>query len=175
MRQAVNDAGTNKVPVVFHRQNREDWLVVVRLNDLPELVDRLSALEQNEWSRISPRRFPRSEGQIWFASPSCQRSSIPLSINICRNKYHGKKYICQKYIEQSVYCIFLDCEVGVKSSYHFDSVGMTVMMYLCPSFVYSISPASCSASMLLRAALRFVLKMSKWKRVKTTFFSLSIP
>ena len=48
MRQAVNDAGTNKVPVVFHRQNREDWLVVVRLNDLPELVDRLSALEQNE-------------------------------------------------------------------------------------------------------------------------------
>jgi len=48
MRQAVKDAGTNKVPVVFHRQNREDWLVVIRLNDLPELVDRLSALEQNE-------------------------------------------------------------------------------------------------------------------------------
>ena len=48
MRQAVNDAGTNKVPVVFHRQNREDWLVVVRLNDLPELVDRLATLKGND-------------------------------------------------------------------------------------------------------------------------------
>jgi len=46
MRQAIADAGTGKVPVVFHRQNHEDWLMVLRLNDLPELVDRLAGLER---------------------------------------------------------------------------------------------------------------------------------
>ena len=48
MRQAVRDAGANKVPTVFHRQNRVDWLVVVRLNDLPELIDRFATLKDNE-------------------------------------------------------------------------------------------------------------------------------
>jgi len=48
MKQATTDAGTDKVPVVFHRQNREDWLVVLRLNDLPELVDRFSSLKRND-------------------------------------------------------------------------------------------------------------------------------
>jgi len=48
MRQAVRDAGADKVPIVFHRQNHEDWLVIIRLNDLPELADRLSGLKDNE-------------------------------------------------------------------------------------------------------------------------------
>ena len=48
MRQAVKDAGTDKVPVVFHRQNREDWLAIIRLNDLSELIERFSALKENE-------------------------------------------------------------------------------------------------------------------------------
>ena len=48
MRQAIRDAGTDKVPVVFHRQNREEWLAVIRLNDLPELIDRLSALKTKD-------------------------------------------------------------------------------------------------------------------------------
>jgi len=48
MRQAVKDAGSDKVPMVCHRQNREDWLVVVRLNDLPELVERFSTLRGND-------------------------------------------------------------------------------------------------------------------------------
>ena len=48
MRQAINDAGTNKVPVVFHRQNREEWVVIVRLNDLPELVDCFSTVKRND-------------------------------------------------------------------------------------------------------------------------------
>ena len=48
MRQAIGDAGSDKVPVVFHRQNREDWLVIVRLNDLPELVDRFATLKRTE-------------------------------------------------------------------------------------------------------------------------------
>ena len=47
MRQTVGDAGTDKVPMVFHRQNREEWLAIVRLNDLPELVNHLSALKKN--------------------------------------------------------------------------------------------------------------------------------
>jgi Holliday junction resolvase len=45
MRQVVRDAGAGKVPVVFHRQNREEWLAIIRLNDLPELVDRFAGLK----------------------------------------------------------------------------------------------------------------------------------
>ena len=37
MKQAINDAG-GKIPVVCHRQNREEWLVIVRLADLPRLI-----------------------------------------------------------------------------------------------------------------------------------------
>ena len=48
MRQAVKDAGADKVPILCHRQNREDWLVVVRLNDLPELIDHISTLKRND-------------------------------------------------------------------------------------------------------------------------------
>ena len=44
MRQASGDAG-GKIPIVFHRQNREEWLAIIRLNDLPELVDSLSAIK----------------------------------------------------------------------------------------------------------------------------------
>ena len=39
--QAVNDAGTEKIPVVCHRQNNKPWVVVVRLDDLPKLVETL--------------------------------------------------------------------------------------------------------------------------------------
>jgi len=35
--QAVNDAG-EKIPVVCHKQNRREWLVIVRLEDLPKLA-----------------------------------------------------------------------------------------------------------------------------------------
>ena len=48
MRQAIEDAGAGKVPVVFHRQNHEDWLAIVRLNDLPELANRLAGLNGND-------------------------------------------------------------------------------------------------------------------------------
>jgi len=47
MRQAVKDAGEGKVPIVFHRQNREEWLAIIRLNDLPELIDHLSTIRRN--------------------------------------------------------------------------------------------------------------------------------
>ena len=49
MKQAVADAGEQsgaarksdgggKIPVVCHRQNNKEWLVIVRLNDLPKLA-----------------------------------------------------------------------------------------------------------------------------------------
>lgn len=33
MKQAVRDAGDVEVPAVFHRKNREEWLVTMRLDD----------------------------------------------------------------------------------------------------------------------------------------------
>jgi hypothetical protein len=48
MKQAVRDTGGGKVPVVFHRQNREEWLAIIRLNDLPELVNRLFCLKESD-------------------------------------------------------------------------------------------------------------------------------
>lgn len=33
MEQAVRDAGAAEVPAVFHRKNREGWLVTMRLDD----------------------------------------------------------------------------------------------------------------------------------------------
>jgi len=47
MKQATKDAG-DKLPIVFHRQNREGWLAIIRLNDLPELIERFSELERSE-------------------------------------------------------------------------------------------------------------------------------
>jgi len=48
MKQAVGDAGEGKVPIVFHRQSRQDWLAIIRLNDLPELIDSFSELKRND-------------------------------------------------------------------------------------------------------------------------------
>jgi len=39
LEQAAKDAGADKVPVVCHRQNNKPWVAVVRLDDLPKLVD----------------------------------------------------------------------------------------------------------------------------------------
>jgi len=39
--QASRDAGVGEVPVVFHRRNKKQWLAVVELDRLPELVTQL--------------------------------------------------------------------------------------------------------------------------------------
>ena len=39
LKQAMDDAGADKIPVVCHRQNNQPWVVVVRLDDLPQLVE----------------------------------------------------------------------------------------------------------------------------------------
>lgn len=38
--QAVADCG-DSLPVVLHRRSRKPWLAVIRLDDLPELVQRI--------------------------------------------------------------------------------------------------------------------------------------
>ena len=42
--QAVEDAGGN-IPVVLHKANRREWLAIIRLADLPALVERLAAIQ----------------------------------------------------------------------------------------------------------------------------------
>ena len=41
MQQASDDALDGEIPTVFHRRNRKDWLVVVRLDDLPAFAERV--------------------------------------------------------------------------------------------------------------------------------------
>lgn len=40
MEQAIGDAGSD-VPVVAHRRNHKDWLLIIRLKDLPEFIRKL--------------------------------------------------------------------------------------------------------------------------------------
>ena len=47
MRQAVADS-CGKIPVVIHRPNKADWMLTIRLNDLPALARAVVAiLEKN--------------------------------------------------------------------------------------------------------------------------------
>ena len=43
MEQAVRDSGPDRIPTVFHRKKRKPWLVIVRLDDLPEFVRQLAS------------------------------------------------------------------------------------------------------------------------------------
>lgn len=38
MKQAARDAAGKKTPVVAHRKNREDWLVILRVEDFLDLM-----------------------------------------------------------------------------------------------------------------------------------------
>ena len=40
--QAISDAGC-KVPVVMHKRSREDWIISLRVDDLPRLMKELAA------------------------------------------------------------------------------------------------------------------------------------
>ncbi len=44
LEQADEDRDWEEIPVVTHRRNRKEWVVVLRLDDLPELVRRLKEL-----------------------------------------------------------------------------------------------------------------------------------
>lgn len=45
LRQAIADAGA-KVPVVLHRRNNEDWILIVRLTDAPRLAQEVNPAAQ---------------------------------------------------------------------------------------------------------------------------------
>lgn len=48
MNQAIADAGEN-IPVILHKQNRQPWVAIVRLDDLPQLAVQLYlTLAQNQ-------------------------------------------------------------------------------------------------------------------------------
>ena len=48
LEQAMQDAGEN-IPVVLHKQNRQPWVAIVRLDDLPRLAVQLYlTLAQNQ-------------------------------------------------------------------------------------------------------------------------------
>ena len=48
LNQAIADAGEN-IPVILHKQNRQPWVAIVRLDDLPQLAVQLYlTLAQNQ-------------------------------------------------------------------------------------------------------------------------------
>ena len=46
LEQAIRDAGEDKTPVVMHRPNRRPWVVILRLDDLPKLVECLNQYQK---------------------------------------------------------------------------------------------------------------------------------
>ena len=48
MKQAVEDAKGGNVPSVWHRRNRGDWMVTVRLSDLQEFAKRVAAMAEGD-------------------------------------------------------------------------------------------------------------------------------
>lgn len=48
LKQAVDDAGTEKIPVVMHRQNNQPWVVVLQLDDLPTFAKNIASITPPE-------------------------------------------------------------------------------------------------------------------------------
>ncbi|MCL2347318.1 MAG: hypothetical protein FWC50_03545 [Planctomycetaceae bacterium] len=46
--QSIRDAGESNVPVVMHRPNHRPWVVVLRLDDLPALVETINQFQQRK-------------------------------------------------------------------------------------------------------------------------------
>ena len=53
--QAVRDAA-DKVPVVMHRRNNRDWLLIVRLNDVPKFL--LAASDAEAAAPVGDQEIP---------------------------------------------------------------------------------------------------------------------
>jgi len=48
LEQSIRDAGKSKVPVVMHRPNHRPWVVVLRLDDLPALVETIHQFQKRK-------------------------------------------------------------------------------------------------------------------------------
>lgn len=57
MAQAVRDAG-EKLPIVLHRRNGEDWLAIVRLSDVPRLAQEVGSQVAQVGGRPLPADVP---------------------------------------------------------------------------------------------------------------------
>lgn len=54
VKKAVEDAGA-ALPAVFHRRDREEWLMTIRLTDLPRLVQMLTSTTSGKpWANSLP-------------------------------------------------------------------------------------------------------------------------
>jgi len=51
---AVRDAGSGKTPIVAHRKNRGDWLAVMRLSDLLEILRKLGSKQVEDMRLKAP-------------------------------------------------------------------------------------------------------------------------
>jgi hypothetical protein len=70
MERAVQEAGMSKLAVVCHKKKRTDWLITLRLTDLPRLVSMLS-------SSMTPGRGDPTLPNAMTSSPSSGSSESP--------------------------------------------------------------------------------------------------
>lgn len=64
--QAVRDAG-EQCPVVLHRRNKREWLLIVRLDDAPRM---LAALNDSQVQTLGGGQIPPDvPGQVFPAAP----------------------------------------------------------------------------------------------------------
>ena len=54
MEQATLDAGTDDVPVVLHRKNKQQWVAIVPLDQLMQLAERIIARCNSDITRPPP-------------------------------------------------------------------------------------------------------------------------
>lgn len=54
--QAIRDAAGKKMPVVFHKRNRQDWIVVMRATDFLTLVKEQCGCEESMYYK--PEEIP---------------------------------------------------------------------------------------------------------------------
>jgi Holliday junction resolvase len=47
LNQAIKDAGENKIPIVIHRKNRSEWVAVLKLDNLLDIMDLIKNNNQN--------------------------------------------------------------------------------------------------------------------------------
>jgi len=54
LNQAIADASPEQCPLVLHRRNHQEWIVIVRLTDVPRLAAEITAQAQTVGGRALP-------------------------------------------------------------------------------------------------------------------------
>lgn len=58
LNQAIADAGPDKCPLVLHRRNNQEWIVIARLTDVPRLAAEVAAKAQGLGGGAVPDPVP---------------------------------------------------------------------------------------------------------------------